>query len=521
MINTLFMPYGRSLAPYVQEALGEDFKKADQILLFTILAFCIVVAFVTSWHNGYFTLGIIGGLLIGGVSLLAYKLFAGTLLCRVIMPTALTALLAISVQQANGLGEGHFIFFLNITIMIRYKDITPLLVLTVLTVIHHFGLTYCQYAGVSAFGDPLIIFSWGQGTEWGLLAPLAYHLVIAVMALVVATYYIYEGNKRFLESRSVIGAINQAADGDMTARISQDASSSLTMNINSFLERMHKTLNTMKSVTQTIASSSNKGSKAALDRQNQAKEQQDEISIVASAVTEMAGTTKEIAENVEQTAEASRNTVTTIGHGQTIADNFQHSISELADRVNKTSEIISELEKGSEGMSSIVATIRGISEQTNLLALNAAIEAARAGEQGRGFAVVADEVRMLSQRTHASTEEISAMISSFKSTLTTAVETMQGCHSLVEASVDDALATRNNFDEIASAIKQINAMSEQIATAAEQQSITTDDISSNTEKIRFVSEVFLDESANAAQQASELEQLAKEMEELLQKFQLQ
>lgn len=520
MKNTLLMAYSHTLEPSVKSELCEDLKKTDKIILCTILAFCFIVAFMTSWQHGYFTLGIAGGFLIGAISILAYKLFAGSILCRIIMPTALTALMAINVQQAHGLGEGHFIYFLNIMIMVRYKDILPLLILTTLTIIHHFSLVYCQYTGATALGEPLIIFSWGQSTEWGLFAPMAYHMAIAFTSLVIATFYIYEGNKHFLESRSVVGAINRAADGDMTARIHQSLSSSLTENINGFLARMHNMLNTMRDVTNILATSSSQGAKAALDRNNLVKEQQNEISVVASAVTEMAGTTKEIARNIEQAAAESRNTVTTINQGQTIADNFQHSISQLAERVNQTSAIIAELEKGSEGISSIVATIRSISEQTNLLALNAAIEAARAGEQGRGFAVVADEVRMLSQRTHDSTEEISAMISNFKSTLGTAVETMKGCHELVDTSVGDASATRQNFDEIAAAIHQINEMSEQIATAAEQQAITTDDISSNTEKISLVSERFLKESAIATQQAKELEGLANEVDILLQKFQL-
>jgi len=237
-------------------------------------------------------------------------------------------------------------------------------------------------------------------------------------------------------------------------------------------------------------------------------------------MTQMDQTTQEIAKNAEQSAAASHQSVETTEQGSQLASTFKDSIGQLAARVNKASEIIADLDQSSQQINSIVATIQSIAEQTNLLALNAAIEAARAGEQGRGFAVVADEVRVLSQRTHASTEEISTMIKTFQSTTSTAVDTMAGCHELADNSVGDANKSAEIFQDISSAISEINHMVTQIATAAEQQSAATNEINRNTEKIRDVSQHFLTEASGASAQAAQLETMSKDMSELLKGYKL-
>ncbi len=192
MLKSLFICYDANLSPELKEKFSEDFKQADKLLLYVIIAYAVFLSALTSWQNGYFLLGILGG---GGLALLAaitYTTCAGSMISRVVMASILTGMMAIAIQQSNGLGEGHFLFFINFAILNRYRDYTPVLVLVLTTVIHHLTLSYCQYAGIELWGSPLKVFSWGAESSIGLLAPLIYHVVCALLALSVSTYYIYE-----------------------------------------------------------------------------------------------------------------------------------------------------------------------------------------------------------------------------------------------------------------------------------------------------------------------------------------
>jgi len=520
MLKTLFVYYDKRMSQELKQKFESDFKIADKILLVAVVIFSITVAFVTSLQHGYFVLGIVGGGLISTVCIIAYKTIAGSVMCRIIMATALSCLLAITVQQSHGLGEGHFLFFLGFTILIRYRDVLPLLLFVGLTVVHHLSLTYCQSIGVELWGEPILIYSWGENTEWGLLAPLVYHVIFALLSLVVSTYYIYEGNIKFVESNLVIAAVEKAAAGDLSNEIDNEGVDSLLVeHVNSFIQRLHSIFSQIDQVTEILTTQANDTSSSAEIRVNQASSQQSEVMQVVTAVSEMATSTQQIAGNAEQTALASSESVETSEVGGKLANTCQQSITELSAQVTQASEIIEELDRNGQQISSIVQTIKGIAEQTNLLALNAAIEAARAGDQGRGFAVVADEIRVLSQRTHSSTEEITTMISALEVSTESAVQTMGGCHELATTSVSDAQKAAQSFNEITSAVKNISNMATQIATAAEQQTSVTEEINRNTNSINDVSALFVKEAEKGISEASLLQGQARKIGVLIEDFQ--
>ena len=197
---------------------------------------------------------------------------------------------------------------------------------------------------------------------------------------------------------------------------SDDEVGKLAENFNRFVGNMHTMVTTLSHVSSSLSEQARTTAQQAEERSQRISYQQDEINMVATAVNEMAAATQEIAGNAENTASNSEEAVGACAHGSSQVSQTQNSIQNLAQEVQVATDVIQDLEAHGNSINTILSTIQDIAEQTNLLALNAAIEAARAGEQGRGFAVVADEVRVLSQRTHASTKEIQETIEMLQGT---------------------------------------------------------------------------------------------------------
>jgi methyl-accepting chemotaxis protein len=228
-------------------------------------------------------------------------------------------------------------------------------------------------------------------------------------------------------------------------------------------------------------------------------------------VTEMASATQEIANNAEQTAARAIESANSSESGKKLVEKTRESISSLANGVSEATEVIAQLDHHAQEINGILSTIKGIAEQTNLLALNAAIEAARAGEQGRGFAVVADEVRVLSQRTAASTTEIQSTIETLQKTTKVAVNIMALSRDMASHSVQDAMDASHALEEITAAVSSISDMANQIATAAEEQTQVTGEITTNVTAIKDVADEIADGALQSQDDARKLRGLADDL----------
>ncbi len=246
--------------------------------------------------------------------------------------------------------------------------------------------------------------------------------------------------------------------------------------------------------------------------------QKDETDQVATAMNEMTATVQEVARNAEQASHAASDADHQAKAGETAVNEAVQQMERLAGEVLRSNTAVSQLRNESDKIGSVLDVIKAVAEQTNLLALNAAIEAARAGEAGRGFAVVADEVRGLAQRTQKSTEEIEALIGGLQQGSQQAANLMDSSRALTESTVELTRNAGSRLGDIADAVSSIQSMNQQIAAAAEQQSAVAEEINRSVINVRDISEQTAAASEETAASSVELARLGNELQTLVSRF---
>lgn len=327
--------------------------------------------------------------------------------------------------------------------------------------------------------------------------------------LFFTTLYLFGGFYRSLMNsiNAVKDAVHAIAEGDLTVEVklaAQDEMQLIATDINMMIEKINALIGQVISSANQVVISAEESVAASESTRDGVNRQNMELELVATAMNEMSVTVHEVANNAASTAEATRNADTEANNGRTVVSNTIQSINSLSNEMQQASNVIKELEQDSDNIGSVLDVIRGIAEQTNLLALNAAIEAARAGEQGRGFAVVADEVRTLASRTQDSTQEIQSMIEKLQNGARNAVKVMDTGMEQTEKTVTTAAAAGSSLEAITSAVEHITMMNEQIASAAEEQSSVAEEINRNVVNVRDIAERT---AVNANQTASSSETL--------------
>jgi len=306
-------------------------------------------------------------------------------------------------------------------------------------------------------------------------------LVVTVLASLIMAWIIKSIVQPLYELRNRIDNL-ASADGDLTQQLKLNTHAELIAlgaGFNLFLQKLRDMINELKNVSNEVRESSATSDKISRNTNHQTSQQQMEISSVVTATNEMSATSHEVARLAQSTADDAKKSQEIIQRSQSALSIAVQGVKNLSTDMGNASESITQVAARSEEITRIIDVIKAIAEQTNLLALNAAIEAARAGEQGRGFAVVADEVRTLASKTQNSTDEINSMIQSLQQEVTKAVGIIDNSSSKAAESVEQTNLAFTSLNEVVATTDSINDNADQVAAAAEEQSQVAEEINKN------------------------------------------
>jgi len=343
--------------------------------------------------------------------------------------------------------------------------------------------------------------------------------VIAIIAAVGLNFWVVTSIRAPLNE--VLRVIDKASSGDLTDMAKIDSSDELGIlakGFNGLIDALRNMLREIGSSSQQLSSAAEQTAAISSQSANNINNQKEQTDMIATAMTEMAATVNEVANSANNTLQEVQAANLETTEGQKIVQESIAAINNLASEIEQAARVINKLDEYSTNIGAVLDVIRGIADQTNLLALNAAIEAARAGEQGRGFAVVADEVRTLASKTQESTSEIQEMIERLQSGTREAVSVMETSQQEAKNSVTKTESAGQSLARITKAVTVIHDMSTHIASAAEEQSAVTQEMHQNVEAISKVA----DETAMGAkenlQASQELARLAEHLQQLVMRF---
>ncbi len=346
-------------------------------------------------------------------------------------------------------------------------------------------------------------------------------ILFCVVAVLAGSTAIWILRSITIPLNRAVEVANKVAEGDLSVNIEADSTNEigkLSLAVKHMVDKLKDVIASVKSTSDNLASASQELSASAEQMSRGLTEQSGRSSQIATAATQMSQTIVDVAKNSSNIASSATETLKVADNGKDIVSKSVEEVKAIAETVNESAKLISSLGERSKQIGEIVNVIKDIADQTNLLALNAAIEAARAGEQGRGFAVVADEVRKLAERTAKATAEISEMIGAIQNEMERAVGSMEEGTKRVETGVEFSAQAGDALRKIVNSVGELQAMVQQIATATEEMSTASEQISNDIDTIANVAKETTVSSEQVSEASSDLARLAGNLQGIVAQF---
>ncbi len=457
-----------NLSPLVQNNLTNESKKSDRAFLFIFIGNWIVVSFITSLSYDTYFLGIIGGAVLTAIAFAGYKFFAGSLASRVLIGILIMGFPIIMIQQHLGRIEMHFHIFVLLAFMTLYKDILPIIAATLTIAVHHLLFTYLQLSEASIGDVAIIVFNYGCGWDIAFM-----HAAFVLIEAAVLIYIVHMITSQYLDSMSIVVDVDTITkEHDFTIDIKQNSIQEKAFY--DFVNALRVLLDKAKetSIQTARISGDISGTTEAL-KQSAVSQKNSMVSITEDSVTMKSAlhTTAEMTTQAKEKVNDANSSLKEIGSN---ISQFSSDVERTAETEHNMSARLHELTQSAEEIKTILTVISDIADQTNLLALNAAIEAARAGEHGRGFAVVADEVRKLAERTQKSLTEIHGTVNVVVQAINETSENMeQNAGNIVQLS-QATQTMREQIESVVLLMRETSELSEQSTTNFETNIQTLD-----------------------------------------------